>query len=694
MSSHPSSWLSTIAQWFLWASLFLIVLGVAPVLINFMVATKVLFVLILALGLVALFIYQSSFQKSITFVNHPLLIPLVTFGIAVGLSTFLSSNYPVENVVGWGGVYLSFVMIAVLGGSVLPKEAALRFNTILTTLATVLALSTILQAIGLGPSRFLNMLFEVQLPNTGFFSVTGAPFNAAQVFLVIGLALGVSGFYRKQFTSVDLVGLAMSIIGLGASAYFALPGKEGYPVILPLSASWSIALDTLHNFRAALVGLGPENYVAAYTQFRPAWTNGQSWWNLFFIQATNVPLTLIVTTGFIGLFSWCYLAVKLVLEGIKQHNLTNPAAVMAVSILVLNLFVPANVVLISLQAVAVAVWIASQKSSTNVVTIHFLQVYASGGTTKSLALNKIIGGILALIILAGGVYGLGRVYAASYAFYQGSMALAQNDAVTGYTRQQLAVSLNPYFSSYRSSYALTNMGIALALSSKTDLNEEEQGQVTQLVQQSIREARAATVLRPDLASNWQILAQVYRNLIGTAEGADQWTVTSYVSAIERAPRDPQLRVELGQIFYQLKQYDQAVALFSQAAELKPDLVNAYYNGANALKAWGKLEDAEKAYQKTLTLLEPDSEDYVAASKELEALQAEIAKLPKKPVEGEEGQETTQQRAVPSITEQNLLEPANETVADPGTQDLNVSEPVPTPVASPSTSPVPSASPTL
>jgi tetratricopeptide (TPR) repeat protein len=130
------------------------------------------------------------------------------------------------------------------------------------------------------------------------------------------------------------------------------------------------------------------------------------------------------------------------------------------------------------------------------------------------------------------------------------------------------------------------------------------------------------------------------------------------------------------VFYQLKQYQQAVSLFSQVAELKPDLVNAYYNGANALRELGQLEAAEQAYQKTLTLLQPDSEDYVAASKELEMLQAEIAK--KKPAKTEE--KASSKLNVPSITQQNLDQQGEETVTQPG-QDLNVNEPLPSPTAS-------------
>lgn len=670
MQSSFSSPVPKLAEWLLWATLGLSTLVILPVFLDFMISTKVLFILVGALLLGGLFLYHSGLKKNISFMNHSLTLPLALFGLAGGLSTFLTGPYPVENLLGWGGLYLSFVVIALVGGSLLPKDSVQRFTPVITTLTLVLAVSSLLQVAGFGPSRLLNAIFGIDLPHTGIFNLIGSPFIAAQFFGVTLVTLAVSGFYRKSFASLDIAGMAGALVGLLLSLYLVMPGKEATPLILPFGASWSIALNALHNFRVALVGLGPEHYGAAYTQFRPGWINGQAWWSVLFTQASNVPLTLVVTTGFLGLISWLLFLVRVMMEGLRKDTLVNPAAVMVVAIAILQLLLPATAVLFLVQAVALAVWFASERSADNVFTIHFLQVRMVNPSGRPSTLGKLVGIGLVTLLIGTGLYYIGRAYAASYTFYKGSVALAQNDAVNGYTQQQRAVIFNSYNSSFRSEYALTNLGIALALSNKTDLSEEEQTQVTQLIQQSIREARAATVLRPDLASNWQILARVYRNLIGSAEGADQWTVTSYVSAIERSPSDPLLRLELGQVFFQLKQYNEALNLFNQAAELKPDLANAYYNGANTLKELGELKAAEQAYQRTLQLLAADSEEYVKVTQELETLQAEIAKLPK---EGEADEENAQEKTVPSITEQNLLESANDTVTEPSTQNLDVNQ---------------------
>jgi len=143
--------------------------------------------------------------------------------------------------------------------------------------------------------------------------------------------------------------------------------------------------------------------------------------------------------------------------------------------------------------------------------------------------------------------------------------------------------------------------------------------VSQLIQQSIREGKIAIQLDPGDVRNWEQLAVIYRALINVADGSKDWTITAYSEAIRRDPINPLLRLDLGGVFYSLKDWDNAIRTFQTAVSLKPDYANAYYNLALALEQAGKLTDAAKAMQAAVQNLDAKSPDYEAAVAKFEEL---------------------------------------------------------------------------
>jgi tetratricopeptide (TPR) repeat protein len=83
-----------------------------------------------------------------------------------------------------------------------------------------------------------------------------------------------------------------------------------------------------------------------------------------------------------------------------------------------------------------------------------------------------------------------------------------------------------------------------------------------------------------------------------------------VRTIQTNPTDPTLRFELGTVYATLQNYEQAVRLFQQTIELKPDWANAYYNLANAYKQRGDNASALSVLQQTRQLIPADSADLV------------------------------------------------------------------------------------
>lgn len=213
---------------------------------------------------------------------------------------------------------------------------------------------------------------------------------------------------------------------------------------------------------------------------------------------------------------------------------------------------------------------------------------------------------------------------------------------------------------YHLSLAEVNLSIASALSQKKDLTDADRTNISTLVQQSIKEAKTAISLRPNNASGWTTLAKIYRNLIGIAEGSDQFSIQSYSQAITLDPANPGLRVEFGGLYYQLaltqkKPADRNILLsravqeFQVAIKLKKDYANAYYNLAKALELAENYSDAVLAMQQVVAYTDPASADYQKAISELEVIKAKVPKAaaPATPPPTQESTELSTPTPLPS-----------------------------------------------
>src|SRR6185312_7338169 len=121
---------------------------------------------------------------------------------------------------------------------------------------------------------------------------------------------------------------------------------------------------------------------------------------------------------------------------------------------------------------------------------------------------------------------------------------------------------------------------------------------------------------------------IYRNIAGVAQNSLTYSLSAYSQAIQLDPINPALRMSVGGIYYGVKNYNLAIRFFSDAANLKPDYANAYYNLAIAYQQTNDLQDAFLVAQQAATLLQqnnPNSADYKTAAKLLADIKASLAK---------------------------------------------------------------------
>jgi cytochrome c-type biogenesis protein CcmH/NrfG len=157
------------------------------------------------------------------------------------------------------------------------------------------------------------------------------------------------------------------------------------------------------------------------------------------------------------------------------------------------------------------------------------------------------------------------------------------------------------------------------------MSETDKQTVSQAIQTAIDEAKAVVTLNPTRATNWELLATIYRSIMGVVQGADTWTVSAYQRAVVLDPQNPLYRVALGGILYGQKQYEDASRMFEVAVSLKPDWPNAQYNYAWALEQKGDYQKAANVMQNCVALLDPtkNAADYKKASADLEGFKQKL-----------------------------------------------------------------------
>ena len=456
-----------------------------------------------------------------------------------------------------------------------------------------------------------------QLPafikNADFSPIGGLPTQAIFILTILPFAI-YNTISHKQMLFKAFYGVCGIVLalGLGLSIVNMLPGKAQAPILPDLRTSWAVSMDSLK--ASPLLGIGPGNYLTAFSRFIPITYNATDLWALRFTSGRNLFLTTLSEAGLLGfvlLISIFFWIVKRLFKGpVKAAE-----ASLLLFLLAALLFPIAAVLLIPVFA------IFSLTTKTNKFSFGL-----TGTATE--AQSKLVTRIPAVVVtlpLVAGILALGffsyRAFLAEATFKKALDALNKNDAKATYDTLRQAITINPGVDKYRSSYGQVNLAIAGSLAQKQDLTEQDRATITQLIEQAIREAKASVALNPGRAGNWEILARTYQAIMAFATGADAFTIASFNQAVSLDPINPNLRIALGGVYFALGRYDDAIRTFELAAAAKPDLANAHYNWAIALREKGEIKKATDEMNIVLSLVGKDSADYETAKKELEKLES-------------------------------------------------------------------------
>ncbi|KPJ71051.1 hypothetical protein AMJ51_00200 [Microgenomates bacterium DG_75] len=673
--------INQIINWITIGLIFLLPLFFLPITTEFYIFNKQALLIGFAGVMTLLWLAKMALRQTLIFRRTVLDLPIVLFVAAYIIASLVATPNKILGLTAPTGVsvILALALIYFVITNNLKKETLPYLLYALIASTALLALVAVYQFLGFGETLATTLWLKSKL-----FTPTGGPLILTSV-LVIGLALAVTlflkQFYKKNLLITILTGGASIIIAVGLilTVYQLLPGKATSLTLLSYPDSWAVAIESFK--RNPLFGVGPGNYVSAFNRFRPVTFNNNDFWDIRFGNASSYPLELLTIGGLSVLGTYLFLLLKalnLWLKTYRQQMMSadkRDDAQLALLIgLVLVLFLP---------------WLIANNLILLMITFIFLALLARLTGREELVRFKsktlsLIGLGVGLLLIIPSFYFWGRVYAADMAFRQSLNALAQNQGIVVYNQQVRAISLNPYSPQYRRAYSQTNFALANSLASQAELTDQDRTNITQLIQQAIREAKAATVLNPTDAANWENLSQIYRNLINFAQGADQWAIAAYRQAIVTDPINPRIRLNLGGLFYGFQNYEAATRHFQNAVDLKPDYANGYYNLAATYREREMYPEAYLAMQTVVNLIPADTPDYQKAVSELDEL---AKKLPTPeevtPPEEEEVEPVlTEPSPLPSPVIEPPIELPEEEAAPEIPEEEEEEEPSPSPEVSP------------
>lgn len=562
----------------------------------------------------------------------PFTIPILGVLLSYILSSFIATPYRYEALMG-RTLLVSALAAFVFTITTLGKR--LNSSTLLTCLGVsgvVFSLVAGLEQYGSLLSKGIAFLLRLQSVNQPFLHLAGSVVAGLSFLIPVALANSVATILEKSPTRKIVHGVLTLLLAVGIVFHVFLlsPSKPTHFSLLPFSISWSIAVDTLKSTKTAIFGFGPESFLAAFTQFRPVRMNLLSVWQNRYGESGNEVMQVITTLGLAGFAAWALL-VALVAYAVprKISERTAPLLALLVAIFIEFFFVPSNTLLTTLLFLGltalVLMWKEDKQHAVSDLIIHLFAIKIVSPDAQRIekhAASTLLAIVVGSLVIAGTVFStiaVGRAYAGERIFFQSLVSAQKNDISNWYDLQRNLVTKYPRVDQYHRTFATTNFAIANAIAANTQSTPDDKGKIPQLIQQAISEAKIAANIDQRNVLNWESLASIYGSLVGIAQDADQWAVAAYVRAIQTDSTNPALRLALGRVYLQGKNYEQSIRLFQQAVELKPDWANAQFNLGTAYEQKGDIEAAIAAFKQTIQLLPADSSDRVEVEKKLNSL---------------------------------------------------------------------------
>lgn len=438
------------------------------------------------------------------------------------------------------------------------------------------------------------------------------------VLLIVGsvLLLAFAIVRAKEFKPgasfmIPMLTLVIAVLLL----FINLPLNLSLPAeISPsMQAGWDISTSALQE--SPLVGSGPGTFMFDYAKFHKDVVNLTPFWNVRFDRANSHVLTLLATTGLIGVLFWLVLVVGVVIRSVL-NLFKDKRAEMWRYILVLGsvfiVVVVSRFLYSSNIATEFAMWMLIGLLA-SLVSRQWFKVEFKVSPRAALLMSFVF--ILLIVASVSVFYLVSQRYVADTAFAKSIKIDQERGNVDDIiAKLDTAARLNQYDTAY-----LRNLSRAILLKINeefsADMTDEQNNLIQNLISNMIVVAQAAANQSGANVVNQINLAYIYQQIIGLVGNADEMAATTYEKAIELEPVNPVLYAELGKVYiaiadrhFQLTQsedqnvaaeaktnYGQALSKaeesLNRAIELKADYAPAHYQLALVYDRQGRLADA-------------------------------------------------------------------------------------------------------
>jgi len=510
---------------------------------------------------------------------------------------------------------------------------AITFNTI----GTIYAMGIFL-TIGY---VLINALILVMMTGGEVFVPRGKWGLIAKIALVVGAVLHLIALILLDFWIIWVLLIVGSVLILAFAIVRAGEFKAGPSFMLPMltlviaillllinlpltlnlpaeispsiGASFDIAKSALQE--SPLVGSGPGTFNYDYTQYHSQAVNNTVFWNVIFDRANSHVLTLLATTGLVGVVLWLVLVIMAAVRSVINLFKDKRAEIWRYILVVGTVFILA----------VVAKFMYSSNFSTEFAFWMILGILgalisrdwfrAEFKVSPRAALTMTFVFIILIVASVSVIYLVGQRYYAEAVFAKAVRMDQNRESIDDVlAKVNSAVRLNKYEDTY-----LRNLSAAVLakfnLEVSVQVPQEKAQYVQGLINDMIVVARAAADTNPADVNNWGNLGFIYYNLMQFVQGADVFAIEGYEKAIELAPVNPVYYTQLAKTYILMadmrapliQSEDQNAAAeaktiveeslakaeqnLNKAIEVKLDYAPAHYQLALVYDRQGRLGDA-------------------------------------------------------------------------------------------------------
>jgi len=577
----------------------------------------------------------------------PSLIALATFilyfyVISTNLRSLQAIKYSIYGLM-FGGTVSSLVLILSYFGFKLGSQAFLQIPTF--NLAGSLEIASLVASISLlfGISVFYNtkdstikgLSFLSYIIN--FIALTLVWHYPALILTVLGFAYINLTFVRNfkniqvEFgTLLVIATIWITLISLPLTSKYLKKSTFALEPQLDIQTSWYMAATVLKE--QPIWGYGPNSFAKVYNQNKTISMNNSNYWNYNFTRPVSQVLEDLAALGILGSLVSLYFVyrlfelVKNVYEKKEEFSPVHQALLIPVVgipfyHLISNASTQSNFIFYTYLGIFVSLVAGfgkNKKSEDIYISIKsFSSIEVSDEQEKKEKFQFFA--VLPLLGVGSAIAYYSTFNLQSEYFFRRAIDSALTNDVYGvYNNQINARNAFPRRDSYHTAIAQTNLNLAITLANKGNLNQQEKDAIQTLISESIRSTRLATEsLDPLNLNNWLVRSSIYKTLIGVTSDADQWAIGSLNNAIQLDPVNPNLRMELGTVYFAKGDFLSSANMFKQATQLKQNYANAHYNLAQALVKLDAYEAAVSELEITKSLLPANSSEIERLNKEID-----------------------------------------------------------------------------